>query len=161
MENDKKRLVAAVALCNLLSTLISLYQWNLLLINVACATFIKLQQRLCNVRKNPGKVCKLRRKRPRTCWVRPGRTDVWWQNFLNDVVVAKEWKENFRMGKNNFFKLCDELNPFLEKKSTSMRHSISVEKQVTVTLYYLADEGRLRKGANAFGIGRSTVSTTV
>ena len=79
---------------------------------------------------------------------------------MNDVVVAKEWKENFRMGKNNFFKLCDELHPFLEK-STSTRHSISVEKQVVVTLYYLADEGRLRKVANAFGIGCSTVSTII
>ena len=133
MENEKKRLVAAVALCNLLSTLISLYQWNLYLINVACATFVKLRQRLCNVGKNPGKVCKLRRKRPRMCWVRPGRTDVWWQNFLND---AKEWKEIFRMGKNNFFKRCDELRPFLRKKIHSMRHSISVEKQVAVTLLF-------------------------
>ena len=94
MEEEKKRLVAAVALCNLLSTLISLYQWNLLLINVAYATFV--QQRLCNVGRNPSKVCKLR---PRTCWVRPGRTDAWWENFMNDVVVAKEWKENFRMGR--------------------------------------------------------------
>ena len=58
--------------------------------------------------------------------------------FLNDVVVAKEWKENFRMGENNFFKLCDELRPFIEKKSTSMRHSISVEKQVAVTLCYFS-----------------------
>jgi hypothetical protein len=161
MEEEKMRLVAAVALCNLLSTLTSLYHWNLVLINLASATFVKLRQRLCNVGRNSGKVCKLRKKRPRTCWVRPGRTDVWWENFLNDVVVAKERKENFRMGKYNFFKLCDELRPFLEKKSTSMRHPISVEKQVAVTLYYLSDEGRLRKAANAFGIGRSTVSTII
>ena len=42
-----------------------------------------------------------------------------------------------------------------------MRHPISVEKQVAVTLYYLSDEGRLRKTGNAFGIGRSTVSTII
>ena len=64
--------------------------------------------------RSSGKVCKLK-KSPRTCWVRPGRTDAWWMNFINDVVV-EEWKENFRMGKSNFFKLCDELRPFLEKK---------------------------------------------
>ena len=80
---------------------------------------------------------------------------------MNDVIVAKEWKENFRTGKNNFFKLCDELCPFLEKKSTSMRHLISVEKQVAVKLYNLSDEGRLCKAANAFGIGRFTVSTII
>ena len=34
---------------------------------------------------------------------------------------------------------------------------LSVEKRVAVTLHYLADEGRMRKVANAFGIGKSTV----
>ena len=33
---------------------------------------------------------------------------------------------------------------------------LSLEKQVAVTLYYLADERRMRKVANAFGIGKST-----
>ena len=39
-----------------------------------------------------------------------------------------------------------------------MRKAVSVEVQFAVTLYYLADEGRLRKVANAFGLARSTVS---
>lgn len=64
-------------------------------------------------------------------------------------------------GKENFLKLCNELRPYIEKKSTNMRPSISVEKQVAVTLYYLSDEGRLRKSANAFGIARSTVSIII
>ena len=34
-----------------------------------------------------------------------------------------------------------------------MRHSIDVECQVAVTLYYLSDEERLCKSANAFAIG--------
>ena len=34
---------------------------------------------------------------------------------------------------------------------------VLVERRVAVTLYYLADEGRMRKVANAFGIGKSTV----
>ena len=42
-----------------------------------------------------------------------------------------------------------------------MRKPISVECQVAVTLYYLSDEGRLRKTANAFGISRSSVSLIV
>ena len=32
---------------------------------------------------------------------------------------------------------------------------VLVERRVAVTLYYLADEGRMRKVANAFGIGKS------
>ena len=38
---------------------------------------------------------------------------------------------------------------------------LSVEKQVAVTLHYLADEGRMRKVANAFGFGKSTLSKVV
>ena len=38
---------------------------------------------------------------------------------------------------------------------------VSVEKQVAVTLYYLSDEGRYRKVANAFGLAKCTVSVIV
>ena len=38
---------------------------------------------------------------------------------------------------------------------------LSLEKQVTVTLYYLKDGRRMRKVANAFGIGKSTVLKVV
>ena len=34
---------------------------------------------------------------------------------------------------------------------------MSVETQVTVTLCYLADEGRTRKVSNSFGLGKATV----
>ena len=65
------------------------------------------------------------------------------------------------MSKETFMKLCDELRPFLEKQTTAMRNSISVERQLASTLYYLQDEGRLRKVANSFGMGRSTPSAKV
>ena len=39
-----------------------------------------------------------------------------------------------------------------------MRSPVDVEKQVGITLYYLSDEGQLRKTANAFGVSRSSVS---
>ena len=42
-----------------------------------------------------------------------------------------------------------------------MRSPIPVEAQVAITLYYLSDEGRLRKVANAFGISRSSCSIIV
>ena len=38
-----------------------------------------------------------------------------------------------------------------------MRMPVLVERRVAATLYYLADEGRMRKVANAFDIGKSTV----
>ena len=48
--------------------------------------------------------------------------------------------------------------PFGKKQKTNMRQSISVEKQLAITLYYLADEGRYRKVTNAFDVSRPTVS---
>ena len=41
---------------------------------------------------------------------------MWWDNFVDEVVVAEEWKENFRMCKENFLKLCDELRPHIQKQ---------------------------------------------
>ncbi len=51
---------------------------------------------------------------------RPGRTDAWWGNFVKNIMVPKEWKENFRMSKESFFDLCNELRPFLQQQQTNM-----------------------------------------
>ena len=81
--------------------------------------------------------------------------------MMDNVTVASEWKENFRMSRPTFMELCEDLRPLLRRKSTRMRRAISVETQMAVTLYYLSDEGRYRKVANAFGISRSSVSIIV
>ena len=82
------------------------------------------------------------RRFPRAFWVRPRRCNEWWGNFITQRVTTEEWKENFRMNRETFLKLCDDLRPSLEGQATRMRMPLSVEKQVAVTLYYLADEGR-------------------
>ena len=55
----------------------------------------------------------------------------------------------------------EELRPYIEGKDTVMRSAIDPVKQVAITLYYLSDEGCLRKTGNAFGISRQTVSKIV
>ncbi len=105
---------------------------------------------------------KIRKKRKkRQFWIRPGRTPLWWENLKNNIAVIEEWQENFRMSQPTFKKLCEELRPYLTKKETNMRKPLDVETQVAITLYYLADEGRYRKVANAFGVARCTVSRAV
>ena len=42
-----------------------------------------------------------------------------------------------------------------------MQAPLGVKTRVAITLYYLCNKGRYRKVANAFGIGRSTVSTII
>ena len=76
---------------------------------------------------------------------------------MDGVILVEEWKENFRMGKDNFYKLCGELRPFIERKVTNMRLPVSVETQVALTLYHLSDEGRLRKTANGLGLSRACI----
>ena len=66
-------------------------------------------------------------RRPRRFWVRPGRTSAWWDNMLDNVTVASEWKENFRMSHSTFMELCEDLRPLLERNSTRMRRPISVD----------------------------------
>ena len=97
----------------------------------------------------------------RRFWIRPGRTSAWWSNILAERVIAEEWRENFRVSRQSFYRLCDELRPFLTKTRSNFRIPLSVELQLAVTLYYLSDEAHYRKIANAFGIARSTVSTII
>ena len=75
-------------------------------------------------------------RRPRQFWVRPGRTSAWWDIMIDNVTVASEWKENFRMSRPTFMELCEDLRPLLKRKSTKMRRPILVETQMAVTLYY-------------------------
>ena len=94
---EMQGVMAVLVLFNLLSTLISLHQLNCLLMYITASTYYQMKKKICHVAlsgRNPGKVCK-RKRSPRSCWIRPGRTQVWWDNFVNDVVVSQEWKENF------------------------------------------------------------------
>ena len=153
---DRRIIAAFLAL---LSTLIGIYSLAYKSIVLQSAYFLWKRQRLAHLA-----LFSTRRRRQicqRRFWIRPGRTQGWWENFLQDKVLPVEWKENFRMQKHNFLKLCVELEPHIQKQETNMRKPISVQCQIAATLYYLSDEGRLRKTANAFGISRSAVSLIV
>ncbi len=105
--------------------------------------------------------CPKKKRKRRRFWVRPGRTSAWWDNFLNGSMLEEEWRENFRMSRKSFFELSTELRPYIERETTHMRTPISVETQVAILLYYLADEGRMRKVANSFGVSRASCSIIV
>lgn len=50
------------------------------------------------------------------------------------------------MSGHPFYRLCEELRPFIQRQATNMRLPVDVETQVAVSL---TDEGKLRKSANA------------
>lgn len=78
-----------------------------------------------------------------------------------EVVLPEEWRENFRMSRSSLLALSELLRPHIEGKSTVMRSPVDVVKKVACTLYCLADEGRLRKTANAFGLSKQVVSKII
>ena len=43
----------------------------------------------------------------------------WWLQFLNDEVLADEWKENFRMSKQLFLVLCEKLRKYISSNITT------------------------------------------
>ena len=69
------------------------------------------------------------------------------------------WKKNFRMSRQQFKKLVDELNPLIAPNPNSPNHQVvSSMKKVAVALYYLKDTGFLSMTANTFGISICAVS---
>ena len=81
--------------------------------------------------------------------------------FEENIVTESEWRDNFRMSRDSFREICNVLSPYLTKQKTNFLDPVSVEAQVGLFLYYISDEGRYRKVANAFGVSRATVSITV
>ena len=58
------------------------------------------------------------------------------------------------MCRESWMVLLEELNPIITKKKTGFCNAVSFEAQVAVTLYYLAEEGQMRKIVNACGLGK-------
>lgn len=93
---------------------------------------------------------------------KPGRTDQWWRNLFEGRMEESEWKKNFRMDRNVFMVLANEVRPFLQPSRGPRGDDVlSVEKQLAMTLYYLKDQGSILMTANAFGVALCTVSVVV
>lgn len=141
--------------------LISALQVNLVLYNYLhhSTRSLRCLRRELLSRERFSRRFKVRQKRK--YWVKPGRTSLWWDNFTRGAVPADEWKLNFRMSKSALVSLAELLCPHIEGQATKMRAPIDVVKKVACTLYYLSDQGRMRKTANAFGLSQQTVSKIV
>lgn len=54
-------------------------------------------------------------------------------------ALPSEWNKNFRMLREQFVMLVDELSPFISPDPSAPRMGISVEKKLAITLHYLKD----------------------
>ncbi|XP_060780364.1 putative nuclease HARBI1 [Neoarius graeffei] len=155
MENNMDNEARILNLQNLLSVLQLAVQFA----QKYLARRHKILQAFCDVN-----TLQLRQRKPymeRRFWVRLGRSSAWWDNFVDQVVVAEEWYENFRMSRSALIHLSERLCLQLEGTTTRMRRPVDLLTRVACTLYYLCDEGRLCKTANAFGLSQSTVSVII
>ena len=135
-----------VVLLVLLSCLLVLQQVNLAMMNKYRTLYHQKQLQVSQIIDSSRRKCPRKERKRRRFWVRPGRTSAWWDSFLNGIMLEEKWRKNFRMSRMSLFKLCNLFRPYIECQTTHMHRKISVETQVAVNLYYLSDEGRLRKG---------------
>ncbi|XP_056157048.1 putative nuclease HARBI1 [Lampris incognitus] len=149
------------ALLTLLSILAAVVQLNSAFCNAAAAYVRRRQLIVQAICDNPRIQRRRQPRKRRRFWVKPGRTSAWWDNFVNEVVVPEEWRENFRMSRSTLIDLGERLRPHVEGATTTMRAPVAVLTKVACTLYYLSDEGSLRKTANAFGLSRQVVSVII
>jgi len=72
------------------------------------------------------------------------RSQYWWNFVVLETFDQHDFMQNFRMNKDTFNYLCDQLRPSLQHTDTVMRKSISVEMRVAVTLWFLATPAEYR-----------------
>ena len=97
---------------------------------------------------------------PRSVWVLP-RSSHWWEDVVLSNFSAHDWVENFRVSRDTFQYLCDQLRPLIRKQDTRMRKSVSTERRVAITLWVLATPAEYRSVAHLFGLARCTVCKIV
>ena len=98
---------------------------------------------------------------PRRHWINPDRTSSWWDKLINGETLDEDWKKTLRMTKDDFLHLVDQLRIDIQPDENAVRDSLPPEKKVAMTLYYLKDQGSYLVTCNAFGVGKSTLSSVV
>ena len=100
---EEWRKTAALALLSILGSSTALLELNACNVNISNAAYQRRRRCMLDlVRSSKQLARKKRQGRIGGLWVTPGRSKGWWNNFLNDVVVPSEWRENFRMSKETY-----------------------------------------------------------
>ncbi|XP_065679823.1 putative nuclease HARBI1 [Hydra vulgaris] len=96
---------------------------------------------------------------PRSIWIKPGSSETFWFNLLNNFSTENKWKLNFWMSKEHVMELANYLRPFINSGSDSPNYrTLSIEKKNSMLFILFKRYGIT---ANAFGIHQCTVSKVV
>ena len=67
----------------------------------------------------------------------------------NEEALPSEWNKNFRMPREQFVMLADELSPFIGPDPSAPRMGLSIEKKLAITHHYLKETGSITVAVNA------------
>ena len=87
---------------------------------------------------------------------RKERSSDWYDRIVLQTFTDEQWVENFRMTRQTFNKVCRVLKPDLSPMENTVRDAIDVQKQVALTIYWLATPTEYRTIGNLFGVAKST-----
>ncbi|XP_009767716.1 protein ALP1-like [Nicotiana sylvestris] len=91
----------------------------------------------------------------RRLWVK-NRSKAWWDQCNSADFPEEEFKKAFRMGKDTFEMICNELSSVVAKENTMLRDAVPVKQRVAVCIWRLATGEPLRLVSKRFGLGIST-----
>ena len=89
------------------------------------------------------------------------RSYSWWEEIVLTTFQPYNWMNNFRMEKESFLYLCDQLRPVITCQDTQFCRAVSVERRIAITLWCLATCSEYRTIGHLFGVSRSTVCVIV
>ncbi|KAM4563474.1 uncharacterized protein PAE49_011528 [Odontesthes bonariensis] len=93
---------------------------------------------------------------PRACWMRV-RSKDWWERVVLTEFSDAEWRQNFRMTRGSFDKLCALMEPVLSPQDVTVRAPIPLQMRVAIVLYKLVSCAEYRAVATKFGVHKTTV----
>ena len=108
----------------------------------------------------PKQIRRMQRKDQST-WYKPCRTDLWWENIRKGISPKECWKQFFRMDRDLFYKLLNEIDAYIKPNLLPNYRALSSETKLALTFYYLKDTGALSMTANSFGIALNTASVVI
>ncbi|XP_070398318.1 uncharacterized protein [Nothobranchius furzeri] len=89
------------------------------------------------------------------------RSQDWWERVVMMEFTDTDWRENFRMSRQSFAKLCGMMERVMEPSVVTIRAPVPTAMRVAMVLYKLASCAECRLIANQFGVHKSTVKKMV
>lgn len=90
------------------------------------------------------------------------KSRVWWHDIVKQTFGDNQWIENFRMRKESFMFLCNQLEPSLKLTEYKVGNKpLDIDHKVAIAVYWLASSAEYRTIGNLFGVSKSTVWNSV